>query len=188
MRRAVLLTLTAVLAASAPLAARADSSGDLAAAVSRFTHLKSWHASMVSSSGHTVEADFAAPNRFRMTLPTGPAYFIGQTVYISMGGHTMKMAVPQAAAYIQDLRSPGNVTKFAKSHNVQDLGSSSADGVATHAYAFDDTTHGISSHVKVDVGQADGYLRRAIVTSAGHGATTVHYSKFNVPVTIQPPA
>ena len=173
--------------AAAPLAGLADPATDLANAGGRFTHLKYWHATMVQSSGQTVQADFAAPDRFRMTLPTGPAYFIGQTVYVSMGGHFMKIAVPQAASYIQQLRSPGNVTKFAKTHKVQDLGNSSADGVATHAYAFDDTTNGVSSHVTVDVGKADGYLRRAIVKST-HGTATIHYSKFDVPVTINPPA
>ncbi len=174
--------------AGAPLAAAADPATDLANAGGRFTHLKYWHATMATSSGQTIQADFAAPDRFRMNLPTGPAYFIGHTVYVSMGGHFMKIAVPQAASYIQNLRSPGNVTKFAKTHQVHDLGDSSAEGVPTHAYAFDDKSHGISSHVTVDVGRADGLLRRAIVKSAGHGTTTIHYSKFDVPVTINPPA
>jgi outer membrane lipoprotein-sorting protein len=188
MRRALLLTLAAAAVAVIPLAAQADPAGDLANAAGRFAHLKYWHATLAPSNGHAIEADFAAPDRFRMTLPTGPAYFIGQTVYVSMGGHYMKLPVPQAASYIQNLRSPGNVTKFAKTHKVQDLGNSSADGVPTHAYAFDDTSNGVSSHVTVDVGQADGYLRRAIVKSAGHGTTTIHYSKFDVPVTINAPS
>lgn len=182
-----LLVLGAALAVAAmPLAARADASGDLRAAADRFAHLKYWHARMTSSRGQTTDADFAAPDRFRITMPTGPAYFIGTAMYVSMGGRYMKIPVPQAAAMVQQLRSPAHFAKFTQSHKVQDLGDSAVDGVATRAYGFDDTTEGVSTHDVIDIGRADGLPHRATIASK-QGTTIVRYGKFDVPVTIKPP-
>ncbi len=185
MRRLLTLT-TVVVVAAMPLAVRADPSGDLKAAADRFSHLKYWHARMTSSRGQTTDADFAAPDRFRITLPTGPAYFIGSQIYVSMGGRYMKIPVPQAAAMVQQLRSPAHASTFTRSHKIQDLGSSTVDGVAAHAYAFDDTTEGITTHDVIDVGRGDGLPHRATITSQ-QGTTVVRYGKFDVPVTITPP-
>jgi hypothetical protein len=181
------LSVTAALAVAAmPLPSRADASSDLQKAGERFAQLKYWHATLTAPHRPPTEADFAAPDRFRMTLPTGPAYFIGHTMYISMNGHYMKIASPQAAAFVQQMRSPANAAKFAQSHKVQDLGSSSAGGVPTHAYAFDDTAYGIRTHTVIDVGQGDGLPHRAVITS-DRGVTTVTYGKFGVPIAISPP-
>ncbi len=185
--RRLLSILAALAVAAMPVGARADAASDLQKAGERFAHLKYWHATLTSAHRPVTEADFAAPDRFRMTLPTGPAYFIGNAMYISTGGRFMKIAVPQAAGLVQQMRSPAHAAEFAKSHKVDDLGASSVDGVATHAYAFDDAAYGIKTHSVIDVGQADGLPHRAIISSS-RGTTTVKYGKYGVPVAINPPS
>ncbi|MBV8579880.1 MAG: hypothetical protein JOZ86_04525 [Candidatus Eremiobacteraeota bacterium] len=184
MRR--LLSLAAALTVTfAPLTAGADPSSDLQKTAEAFAALHSWHATMVSQ-GRTTECDFVAPDRFKLTTPMGPAYVIGSDIYLSMGGKYMKMPVPMMTSMVSELRSPSHIATFAKSHKVQDLGDTSVGGVATHAYAFDDNTNGIATHVVIDVAKSDSLPRRQVVTYA-KGSTTITYRNFNAPLTINAP-
>lgn len=184
MRRLFFLA-AALSVMAAPLAARADPSADVLAAAKNFSNLKYWHAEEVYE-GRSIAVDYATPNRFRLQLPTGPQYVIGSDVYIGVAGHTMKMAMPQATAMIDQLRSPAAATKFAQKHTIKDLGGTKVGTVATHAYAFDDTTNGITTHNVLDIGP--GALPYRLTVDSNRGKVVVLYTKFNVPVSIEPPA
>ncbi len=177
--------LAALAVAALPLPIRADASSDVLAAGKNFAALKSWHADETFNKS-SIGVDFAAPDRFRLQMPTGTQYVIGSDIYVTVGGHTMKLPVPQVGSMIAQLRSPGQAATFAKTHAVKDLGASSVGGVPTHAYGFDDTTEGISTHNVLDVGPKQ--LPYRMTVNSNRGKVVITYSKFNVPVTIEPPA
>jgi hypothetical protein len=177
--------LAALAAGALPLPILADPTSDVLAAGKNFAALKSWHADE-SSEGHAIGVDFSAPDRFRIQTPAGTQYVIGSAMYVTVAGHTMKLAIPQVASMIAQFRSPGQAATFAKSHPVTDLGNSSVGGVATHAYGFDDTTEGITTHNVLDVGPKQ--LPYRMTVTSDHGKAVITYGKFNVPVTIEPPA
>ncbi len=83
-------------------------------------------------------------------------------------------------------KSPAHAAAITKSHGFKEAGPSSVDGVATHAYVFDDTSYGVTTHNILDIGAQDGLPHRMTQTSK-NGSATITYSKFNVPVTINPP-
>ena len=122
-----------------------------------------------------------------MKSPVGYNYLIGSTMYMGVQGHYMKVEVPQTASMIDQMRSPARAAEFAKSHAVKDLGPSSVGGVAAHAYGYDVTSNGESVHSVMDVGQASGLPLR-VTTKAKNATTVVMYSRYDVPVTINPPA
>jgi hypothetical protein len=178
-------TLAALAVGAVPLPIRADPTSDVLAAGKNFAALKSWHAEE-SSDGRSIGVDFSAPDRFRIQTPAGTQYVIGSEMYVTVAGHTMKLAIPQVASMIAQFRSPGQAATFAKTHPVTDLGNSSVGGVATHAYGFDDTTEGITTHNVLDVGPKALPYRMTVTSNRGNAV--IIYSKFNVPVTIEPPA
>jgi hypothetical protein len=187
MNRLLALAATFVLAA-APLTARADPAGDVRRAGEKFAQLKYFHATMTSR-GVVSEVDCAAPDRFRVTTPAakGPSYIIGAMMYVNAGGHYMSLPMPGLTAMMGYLRTPAQATKFAATHQIKDLGPSSVDGVAVHTYGFDDTSHNITTHNVLAVGEADGLPHRMTITGT-QGATVINYSRFNVPVTINAPS
>jgi hypothetical protein len=176
--------LAALAVAALPLPIRADAASDVLAAGKNFAALKSWHADETSE-GHSIGVDFSAPDRFRIQTPAGTQYVIGTEMYVTVAGHTMKLAIPQVASMIAQFRSPGQAATFTKSHAVTDLGNSTVGGVPTHAYGFDDTTEGITTHNVLDVGPKALPYRMTVHSNRGNAVIT--YSKFNVPVTIEPP-
>ena len=187
MNRLLALAATIVLAA-APPAARADPAGDVRSAGEKFAQLKYFHATMTSRNV-VSQVDFAAPDRFKVTTPAamGTSYIIGTMMYVNAGGHYMSLQMPGLTAMIGQLRTPAQAAKFAATHQIKDLGPSSVDGLAAHAYGFDDTSHNITTHTVLDVGQVDGLPHRMTVTGA-QSSTVVNYSRFNVPVTINAPS
>jgi hypothetical protein len=186
MNRLFTLAATLVLAV-APLVARADPAGDVRRAGEKFAQLKYFHATMTSR-GVVSQVDCAAPDRYKVTTPAamGTSYIIGTMMYVNAGGHYMSLRMPGLTAMMGYLRTPAQASKFAATHQIKDLGPSSVDGVAVHAYGFDDTSHGITTHDVLDVGQADGLPHRMTVTGS-QGSTVINYSRFNVPVTINAP-
>jgi hypothetical protein len=184
MRR--LLSYAALLAiAVTPMAAQAGPSDEVLAAATNFQALKFWHADEAVG-GRTMSIDFAAPDRFRLQMPMGTQYMIGSDVYLTVAGHTMKMPMPQAGAMIAQLRSPAAAANFAKNHTIRDLGASRVGDVPTHAYAFDDTTNGVTTHNVLDIGPHQ--LPYRMTVDSGKSKVTITYSKFGEPVTINPPS
>jgi hypothetical protein len=177
--------LAASAAAAVPLPIRADATSDVLVAGKNFAALTSWHADETFNNS-SIAVDFAAPDRFRLQMPTGTQYVIGSDIYVTVGGHTMKLPVPQVGPMIAQLRSPGEAATFAKTHVIKDLGTSSVAGVPTHAYGFDDTTEGITTHNVLDIGPKQ--LPYRMTVNSSRGKVVITYGKFNVPVTIQPPA
>jgi len=184
MTRGFFCALAAALAAL-PLPTLADASSDVLAAGKNFAALTSWHADETFNNS-SISVDFAAPDRFRLQTPGGTQYVIGSDIYVTIGGHTMKLPVPQVGSMIAQLRSPGQAATFTKTHAVKDLGASSVGGVPTHAYGFDDTTQGITTHNVIDIGPKQ--LPYRMTVNSDRGKAVITYSKFNVPVTIEPPA
>lgn len=178
------LPLVALLLASAPVLAGARE--DVLAAASKFQSLKSYHVTMThEGQGMTMEMDFVAPDRFRMQMPMGTQYMIGETMYMNVDGRTMKL--PLQANMAQQWRDPAKLRADQTKTTATALGPGMVDGKPAQKYRM---THadspGTTSTMWIG---ASGYPLQIVVESkAQPGRTTIRYSRFNDPsIRIDPP-
>lgn len=118
-------------AAPAPAPPPADARAEVTAAMDRFRAVRSFHATMRMKGGAQGmvidEADFAAPDRYRITMPNvGTQTVIGDTMYMTMHGRTMK--VPMPAGTLTQWRDPARMAGNEATMTVEALG---ADTVGT---------------------------------------------------------
>jgi hypothetical protein len=117
-----------------PLASPKDA---IKASMDRFLALHSYHASMEFSGGpggamgHN-DIDFVAPDRYRMVMPMGTQFIIGDTMYMHVQGRTMKVPMPKGT--LSQWRDPARLAEAEEGMTVQAQGSDTIDGVATSKY------------------------------------------------------
>lgn len=176
----------AVMEAASPLTSPREA---VVAAMHNFMDARSYHASMHFDGGArgpmTNEVDFVAPDRFRMEMAgMGTQVVIGDTMYMSMRGHTMQVPMPKGT--ITQWRDPANFGAAEASLTAEALGSEMLDGIATRKYV----THHQQpkpSDVTIWIGPGDLPVQMQ-VASAGKTVTTVRYSRINDPtIAIAPP-
>lgn len=125
------------------------------------------------------QIDFVAPDRYRMTLQgMGVQTIVGDTMYMSMGGRSMK--VPMPAGTLSQWRDPAKLSENEATMTVEAQGSESVDGVATRKYLVH---HGQPhpSEVTLWIGN-DGLPLQMQARNDLHGkpmTTMVRYSRFN---------
>ena len=70
---------------------------DMKALSVKFLALRSYHVTMENSDKRVpkMEVDFVAPNRYRMQMPMGTQYVIGDTMYMTIDGRTMRVPMPK---------------------------------------------------------------------------------------------
>jgi hypothetical protein len=187
---------TATSAPAALVAATAEAVNPLSAkdeigeAMDRFLAVKSYHATMDASTGKgamTIEMDFVAPDRYRMQTPMGTQYVIGDTMYMTAQGRTMKVPLPKGR--ITGYRDPASFQENKASMTVEALGSDSVDGQAAKKYLLHSTQpRPGESMLWVD---GAGYPLKIEVTGDAGGTatrTTIRYSRFNDPaIRVEPP-
>jgi hypothetical protein len=188
--------LTSAASAPAALANAAaainplDAKDEIGQAMSSFLGLKSYHIDMDTStakSGMAMDVDFVAPDRYRMKTPMGTQYVIGDTMYITMNGRTMKVPLPKGQ--LTNYRDPVRLEEHRATMTVRLLGSEAIDGQMAKKYLVSNT-HPQPSESTMWVG-VDGYPLKIEVTGDTNGQvarTSMRYSRFNDPtIRVDPP-
>jgi hypothetical protein len=172
-----------------PLASPKDA---LKASMDKFLALRSYHASMEFSSGpdgqmahHDI--DFVAPDRYRMVMPMGTQFIIGNTMYMHVQDRTMKVPMPKGT--LSQWRDPARLAEAEEGMTVQAQGSDALDGIATRKYLVHhekpqptDVTMWINDDdLPVQI-QVNSLLKGKDMTS------TIRYSRFDDPsIKVDPP-
>ncbi|MFC5579135.1 outer membrane lipoprotein carrier protein LolA [Lysobacter niabensis] len=183
-------TASATLASAAEAINPLSAKDEISAMMDRFVAVKSYHVDMNTSSPKgdmAMDMDFVAPDRYRMKMPMGTQYVIGDTMYMAVNGRTMKMALPKGQ--IANYREPAQIAANKATMTVESLGSDTIDGQAAKKFLVRNTEpRQVESTIWVG---ADGYpLRIEVNGDAGAQATrtTISYSRFNDPsIRIDPP-
>lgn len=176
----------AVADAVSPLSAK----DEIGKVMDGFLGVRSYHATLDTTNPKgniTMEMDFVAPDRYRMKMPMGTQYVIGDTMYMTMDGRTMKLPLPkgQTANY----RDPASFAANKATMQVEALGSDTVDGQAAKKYLMRNTQP-VPGESTLWV-SADGYPLKIEVSGDTGGITTrttIRYSRFNDPtIRIDPP-
>jgi outer membrane lipoprotein-sorting protein len=174
----------------AALTAWAGPKEDMKALSVKFLAVRSYHAVMQSDDKRMqkIEMDFVAPNRYRMNMPMGTQYVIGDTMYMTFDGRTMKIPMPKGT--MTQWRESDRVFREIEQLQVESLGMDTVNGKPTKKYRMIRTEGKTPGTTLLWVG-ADGYPAKMETTgTAGRRTTTVtvHYSRFNDPsIRIEPP-
>jgi outer membrane lipoprotein-sorting protein len=170
-----------------PLPSAKDQVGGV---MDRFLAATSYHATMTARAAKgdmTMEMDFVAPDRYRMKMPMGTQYVIGDTMYMTMNGRTMKTPLPKGQ--LGEYRDPAKFAEHKATMTVEDLGSEAVDGQAATKYLVRNTQPKAGEST-MWVG-ADGYPLKIEVSGDAGGQvtrTTIRYSRFNDPtIKVEPP-
>lgn len=186
-RFAWMLVPLSLLAATAAWAGPKE---DMKALSVKFLALRSYHAVMQSDDKRMqkMEMDFVAPNRYRMNMPMGTQYVIGDTMYMAIDGRTMKIPMPKGT--VTQWRESDRAFREVEQMQVEALGSEIVNGKPARKYRMTRTEGKTPGTTLLWVG-ADGYPIKIETTgTAGKRATTmtVHYSRFNdSSIRIEPP-
>ena len=172
-----------------PLASPKDA---VKASMDKFLAVHSYHASMAFSGGpggatahHDI--DFVAPDRYRMVMPMGTQFVIGDTMYMHVQGRTMQVPMPKGT--LRQWRDPARLAESEKGMTVQAQGSDTLDGTATRKYLVHhekpepvDVTMWINGDdLPVQI-QVNSLAKGKAVTS------TIRYSRYDDPtIKVDPP-
>lgn len=168
---AVLLAATALFAARS---ASADVAPPLTNAIVLMSKLPSYHMSMTTPNG-PAETDVSNPGKMHTVMKAGEMYIIGPTMYMKIGGKWTKFANSNSNSDVL-----ARYHKFASNYSSQDLGMQTVPGGTFHAYAIHDTAHpNVKNTIYLD---GSGRIARIDID-----ASVVTFSRFGVPVSIQPP-
>lgn len=152
-----------------------------------FLAVKSFHVDMTTATPKgdmAMDMDFVAPDRYRMKTPMGTQYVIGDTMYMTMNGRTMKMALPKGQ--IANYRDPAQFEANKATMTVESLGHDTIDGQSARKFLIRNTQPRPSeSTIWVN---GDGYPLRIEVVGQQAARVSIRYSRFNDPaIHIDPP-
>lgn len=185
-------TTPAGAAPSAPAMALRSDDAAVKAAIANFGQVRSYHAAMHIEGGigaamgdHAI--DFVAPDRYRIQTPMGTQVVIGDTMYMDMKGHQMKVPMPKGS--ISQWRDPARLSESEADMTVRDDGTETLDGMATHKYLVH---HGQPnpSNLTLWINGDDLPVQMRIegLAKGKMGTSTIRYSRFNDPtLQIDPP-
>ncbi|MBW8850220.1 MAG: hypothetical protein JF600_05525 [Xanthomonadales bacterium] len=170
-------------------AAWAGPKEDMKAMSAKFLAQRSYHVRMESSDKRAgvTEMDFVAPDRYRMQMAQGTQYIIGDTMYMNVSGHSMKVPMPKGS--MTQWRQNDLVFREVDRMQVQALGADVADGRPARKYRMTAAGKAATSTL-IWVGANDLPIKLETTgTYAGRTiTTTIHYSRFNDPaIRVDPP-
>jgi hypothetical protein len=180
MSRVLLARILFAVALFLPVAVLADPASDLAKTITAFQQAKSWHAEEHFSNGKTVQVDYVAPNRWRVQpAPNVSELVIGKDVYMVRNGHTMRL--PFGGGMIRKMIKKFGTGKMTDEmrRSVRDLGMQTLHGKRVHVYSY--TTQKIPETLYVGA----NHLPVQAVVHNKKQTTTITYSKFNAPISIE---
>jgi hypothetical protein len=182
---------SAIAAAAAVLNPLASPKDEITASMEKFLAVRSYHASMQVSGGPrgtiTNEVDFVAPDRYRMQLPMGTQYIVGDTMYMDMQGKVMKVPMPKGT--LSQWRDPVRLAENTATMTVEAQGSEVIGGSPARKYLVHNTQPQPSDVTMWIGGNGLPVQIRASSTTQGQTAeTTIRYSRFNDPtLRVDPP-
>ncbi len=185
-RPAAVVVLLSVFASNAAWAGPKE---EMKALSLKFLALRSYHVTMVSDDKRVpkMETDFVAPNRYRMQMPMGTQYVIGDTMYMTIDGRTMKIPMPKGT--MTQWRESDRAFREVDKMQIQALGTEMINGKSAKKYRMSQVGPPATNSL-LWVG-TDGYPIKIETTgSAGKRTSTmtIHYSRFNDPsIKIEPP-
>ena len=172
-----------------PLASPKDA---LKASMDKFLALHSYHASMEFSSGpdgqmahHDI--DFVAPDRYRMVMPMGTQFIIGDTMYMHVQGRSMKVPMPKGT--LSQWRDPARLAEAEQGMTVQAQGGDTLDGMATRKYlVHHEKPQPIDVTMWINGDDLPVQIQVNSVLNGKAVASTTRYSRFDDPtIKVDPP-
>lgn len=158
--------------------------------IDAFLAARSYHATLTATGPQgdmLMDLDFVAPDRYRMKAPMGTQYVIGDQLYMTMNGRTLKTALPKGQ--IDAYRDPVRFAEQKATMTVVALGDEAVDGQPATKYLIRNTQP-MPGESTLWVG-ADGYPLKIEVSERDGGQlarTTIRYSRFNDPtIRVEPP-
>jgi hypothetical protein len=182
MRRiAVIVLLVGLFALTAPLVLFADAYSDMMKVQNAFMNAKSWQAEEHFSNGKTTIVEYSAPDRWRVhPTPDVTELVIGNDIYMVRNGKATKL--PFGGGMVKKMiENVGFSVKDDIKQSVQDLGIQTLDGQSVHVYSF--TAHGVPETLYV----GHNMLPVQAVVEDKKVTTTIKYSKYNTPISIEVP-
>jgi outer membrane lipoprotein-sorting protein len=173
----------------AAVAAWAGAKEDMKALSVKFLALRSYHVTMENSDKRVpkMEMDFVAPNRYRMQMPMGTQYVIGDTMYMTIDGRTMRVPMPKGT--VTQWRETDRAFREMDQMQIEALGMEAANGKPAKKYRM--TKAGQTPTTSLIWVGMDGYPVKIETTGTAGKRTstvTIHYSRFNDPaIRIEPP-
>lgn len=187
--RPSILLLFAALSLFA-VAAWAGPKEDMKALSVKFLALRSYHATMTSSDARLpkTEMDFVAPDRYRINSGMGAQVVIGDTMYMTIDGRTMRIPMPKGA--LTQWRQNDRAFREIDRAQIEALGTEVVGGKPMKKYRMIQTFDGNRSDTLLWVGPNG--LPAKMETTGSYGrktyTTTIVYSRFNDPtLRIDPP-
>lgn len=181
-----------VAAAADALNPLPDPKDAIRASMRKFMALERYHASMQLEGGPRGamynEIDFVAPDRYRMTMQgAGTQTVIGDTMYMDVGGRTMKMPLP--AGTLTQWRDPVRLAENETSMTVQAQGLDRIDGQSARKYlVHHDKPQPVDVTMWIDDDDLPLQIRVAGNAEGHASVATIHYSRFNDPsIEVEPP-
>jgi hypothetical protein len=169
-----------------PGAARADSTSDALQRVAvSFSKLQSFRATMTSGT-MTDKLEYVAPDRYHIIIHTTrdmEEMIVGDTVYAKLGEQWMKLPMPGVTQMVAHFREPAAAAANIQTSKVSDMGTTLLNGTPVHRYGVDSAD---GTHAVLWIGPHDLPLR-VDVQGADKRVTTILYSDFNTPITIEAP-
>ena len=158
-----------------------------------WANVKTFHAKIVVTpkTGASTETDLdvVMPDRFHVKTPQLEAIVIGSTYYVKVANQWQKIALPQGIdlnfADVKKLEA-----ELGASSDVKLIGPDVLDGTPTLVYQYTvtiTTPTPLTMTSKVWVAVSDQLPRKMEIVATDGTTTTVTYSNYNAPITIEPP-
>lgn len=132
---------TAPIAATAPAhrVSATDAVAAVKASMHRFLDARSFHARMEMDGAHpmTSEMEYVAPDRYRITLPTGTQTVIGNMLYMEINGRSTRVPLPPET--LAPWRDPLKLQQAQQGLTADFLGETEVDGVSAKHYRVRNT-------------------------------------------------
>ena len=166
-------------------AASADPYADLTKTQKAFYAVKSFRGTISSPKmKQPVQVEFVAPDRWHVVVAGNNEYIIGNSMTIQAGGMSMKIPMPASMqGMLQNTRSFSAGENLKKDYTIKYLGMTNVGGQSLRTYSYVKNSDP-SLTMKMYIAN-DNLPRRNEVTDK-NGTTTVTYSDYNAPITINP--
>jgi len=165
------------------ITALADPNADMIKFGQALAAAKSYHMSVTTDSGRTIEMDYVAPNRWHMVMGGGmEAVMIQPDMWVHVNGNWMHLSGGMGAGRMQGMvSSVQSASDYKNDDVIRDLGMK--DGY----HAYDITHKGDSTHSIVYL--MPNSLPAKIESFQDGKKSTIVYSNFDSPsITVAPPA
>ena len=141
---------------------------------------RSWHAEEHFSNGKTVKVDFVAPDRWRVQpTPKITELVIGKDVYMVRNGHPTRL--PFGGGMVRKMIRKFSTRKMTDEmrQSLRDLGMQTLRGQPVHVYSF------TSDNIPETLYVGSNHLPVQVIVHNKKQTTTIIYSKFNAPISIE---